>query len=753
MYIGLRTLASLALIALLPLSANAAPGERDTSFGSGGGFHFGLPGHQLTQLNRVLVQSDGKLVAVGFAQTTTTATADFFIARFNANGSIDTSFGPLANGNVVIDVSLTGVNDSAIGIAQQVDGRLIVVGASTQGGISRMTAIRLLSNGSLDTSFDSDGMMSVSTASVSSAVDALIQNDGTIVLAGSISTGGGTGSDYALVKLLANGTVDTTPGFGTAGIAIFNIGTGGAADAATRALQQTDGKFIIVGRSVLSAQTSLSMVRANANGSIDSTFAGVGYIVTPCVGACLVNTAALQADGKIVLAGTDAQPSVGSPALSQEISFVARLNTDGTMDTTFGADGDGIVDSVLRRYAPTFIPSGDHLSGLVIDPVTQAITVYGGMTWRLYNTPGGGASTVLASGGVAAARLMPNGAIDTSFGSGGVAIANYGTMPSPISANVVNPRTLVRQPDGRLVAASLSGQFQSGVIQAANVSMARFVEVGSDPGIITYSFTGPIMESIGTANLRVFRHSGSTGAVSVAYSTSSGTALAGLDFTSVSGILNWADGDYSVKTVTIPIIADGITEFANETFNFDLSSATGGAQIVGGTLSIGIVRDDIAPTNTVAFTQSAVSVNENAATAALTVNRTGTANISVGYYTIAESARANSDYASTSGTLVWSTGDMAPKTITVPIVNDSAQDANETFRVVLVIPGGGVTMGAHATQITIADDDTPPPAPPSDSGGSGAMNLWLLLALCLLLGWMALRRTSDLQRTFGTEEP
>ena len=99
------------------------------------------------------------------------------------------------------------------------------------------------------------------------------------------------------------------------------------------------------------------------------------------------------------------------------------------------------------------------------------------------------------------------------------------------------------------------------------------------PGIIAFippNYTVP--EAGGSIILSVARHVGSTGAISVTYATASGTATAGADFTATSGTLNWADGDTSVKTITVPILQDAILE-GTETFTVVLSGATGGASL------------------------------------------------------------------------------------------------------------------------------------------------------------------------------
>lgn len=99
------------------------------------------------------------------------------------------------------------------------------------------------------------------------------------------------------------------------------------------------------------------------------------------------------------------------------------------------------------------------------------------------------------------------------------------------------------------------------------------------PGALIFqapSYT--VSEGAGSVQIEVSRHLGSTGAVSVGYSTANGTAIAGADFTSTSGTLNWADGDTAIKTITIPILQDSAFE-GNETFTVTINNPTGGATV------------------------------------------------------------------------------------------------------------------------------------------------------------------------------
>jgi hypothetical protein len=232
-------------------------------------------------------------------------------------------------------------------------------------------------------------------------------------------------------------------------------------------------------------------------------------------------------------------------------------------------------------------------------------------------------------------------------------------------------------------------------------------------GVFTLSAsTVAVNETAGTVTLSVNRTNGGNGAVTVQYNTASGTAYAGSDFTTTSGSLNWASGDTSPKTVTIPILDDATFE-GNEAFTLSLSNPTGGATL-GSPFSatVTIVDNEQAPTGNLQFAVATSSVNEAAGTVTLTVNRVIGSNgtVTVQYATANGSALAGSDFTTTTGTLTWAHGDTAGKTITVPIFNDSSVENTEIFSVTLSNPTGGAALGSPATvTVSIIDNDVAQP--------------------------------------------
>lgn len=236
-------------------------------------------------------------------------------------------------------------------------------------------------------------------------------------------------------------------------------------------------------------------------------------------------------------------------------------------------------------------------------------------------------------------------------------------------------------------------------------------EFSIDPASVT------VDEADGTVTFTVNRTVGDDGAVSVDFTTNNGTATAGSDFTANNGTLNFADGETS-QTITVAITDDDLEE-QTENFTVSLSSPTGGATLGAVTTSTVSITDNDAPVpGTLSITPANQSVNEDAGTATLIINRTGGSDgpVSVSFATIAGSATAGSDFEATSGTVNFADGQTS-QTITINILDDSDDEPNETFTVAISSPMGGASLGTSvSSSVTILDDDEPVVNNPPTSG-------------------------------------
>ncbi len=294
-----------------------ADGTLDAGFGTGGTVLTPIGTGNETP-NAVARQTDGKLVAAGFA--TIAGNIDMALVRYNADGSLDATFG---TGGIVTTAIGTGT-DSANSVAVQLDGKIVVAGYASSGAVYEIAVVRYDAGGSLDATFGTGGIATTPVSGTYAIGTALqIQPDGKLVV------GGYTGSpiDFALVRFNADGTLDAT--FGTGGKVATSIGAG--TDQARGLLLQADGKLVLGGlTNISSGNDDVALAKYDADGNLDTGFGTGGIVVTPVgAGSDGLNGLALQADGKIVGAGFT------GPVSSPDVLVVRYLND---------VCGNGIVD-------------------------------------------------------------------------------------------------------------------------------------------------------------------------------------------------------------------------------------------------------------------------------------------------------------------------------------------------------------------------------------------------------------------------
>ena len=220
-----------------------------------------------------------------------------------------------------------------------------------------------------------------------------------------------------------------------------------------------------------------------------------------------------------------------------------------------------------------------------------------------------------------------------------------------------------------------------------------------------------VAQSIGTMTVTVNRTGGSSGAVSVAYATSNGTAVAGTDYTAASGILQWADGDATSKTFTVAI-SNAAPFSGSRSFSIALSNPLSGAALGSpSSATVAISGDSSPPVGSLTFSSASYTVAQNAGTVTVTVDRTDGSNhaVSVAYATSNGTAVSGTDFTATNGTLNWSIGDTTAKTFTIAISNATPFSGNKTLTVALSGPRGGATIGyPGSASVTISGDEVAP---------------------------------------------
>jgi uncharacterized delta-60 repeat protein len=261
----------------------------------------------------VVWRRSGCVLILACALAATSATTALAVA-----GDLDSSFG--TSGKVTTDFTVK--NDFASGVAIRPDGRIVTAGrAAGRGGQFALTRYNV--NGHLDTTFSGDGRAVANfTRQNDLAYGVAVMSKGRIVAAG---RAGGRGGQFALVRLRGNGHLDRT--FGGDGKVVTNFTRKN--DLAFGVAIQSDGKIVVAGEAGNPAKFALA--RYNANGHLDTTFSGDGKVITNLTPATdAARGVAIQSDGKIVVAG-----QAGAPA-----NFaLARYNSDGTLDATFGSGG------------------------------------------------------------------------------------------------------------------------------------------------------------------------------------------------------------------------------------------------------------------------------------------------------------------------------------------------------------------------------------------------------------------------------
>lgn len=240
------------------------------------------------------------------------------------------------------------------------------------------------------------------------------------------------------------------------------------------------------------------------------------------------------------------------------------------------------------------------------------------------------------------------------------------------------------------------------------------------PGELRFTSSSFEVSEAGTSRrIEVERVGGRDGTATVQFATSDGSAVAGEDYTSAAGQLSWADQDAANKGFDVAIFDDSIEE-ATETVNLALSGATGAAlgSPSSATLRINDNDQPVAEPSILTFSSSSYEGAEGGGDATITVQRTGgkAGRVGLDYSTSDGSAIAGNDYTATSGTLQWDSGEVAPKTFGVAILDDFEIETDETVNLALSLPTGGAVLGPDSSAtLVIRDNDQAFPPCVADS--------------------------------------
>ena len=314
----------------------------------------------------VAIQADGKIVIGGYAQRNGTGNFDFAVVRLNTDGALDTTFSSDGKAVIAFDYG-GGGDDRATGIAIQSDGKIVLVGYTQKAalGDNDIALARLRTDGSLDTSFTGDGRKFIGFNADGTADDrgaaVAIQSNGAIVVVGYAQASGTGNDDFAIARVTSNGTLDRSFSSDGKKTIAFNLG-GTGNDRATSVALQSDGKIVVAGSaSSTQGDGDFAVARIKSNGSMDKTFSGDGRkTIAFNLGASLEDQAtgvAIQADGSIVLGGLAQVSATG------DFDFAAtRLNSVGELDTSFSTDGKKTIPFNMGGS------DNDVANGIVLQP-------------------------------------------------------------------------------------------------------------------------------------------------------------------------------------------------------------------------------------------------------------------------------------------------------------------------------------------------------------------------------------------------
>jgi uncharacterized delta-60 repeat protein len=504
------------LLAAAP--AHAAPGDLDSSFGTGGKqtTDFGDYDHG----SAVAIQDDGKIVVAGRSG------AGFRLARFRADGSLDPAFS--ADGMV----TEPGGPFSARFVAIQADGRIVVAGDS---GMDFALA-RYRTDGSLDPAF-AGGSLTTDVGGSDYAQSLAIQADGAIVVAGSSE------GNFAVARYSASGSLDRS----FSGDGLVTTDLGGSDRAQAVAIQ--GGEIVVAG---VSNGDKFALARYGADGSLS----GDGTVTTS-LGGQTANAAAIEPDGAVVVAGAITVVPTDPYAFPHEDLAVTRYTAEGALDTSFGVGGRQTADFGYG-YAANDV-------GRALALQADGKIVVAGWTAMVDWVFTSGRDFVLA-------RYTPDGSPDVSFGDGGRLITLFTDVSYDADDFILD---VAIQPDGNIVATGgTTGEDGSSDVALARYHGDRVGTVAPDTTI----HTGPSGLTRGTAPQFTFSASkaGSTFACKLGTPAGAGSYAA---CSSPQAYTTTVNGPY---TFSVRASHSGSTDASPATRTFSVDTIAPDTTITGG---------------------------------------------------------------------------------------------------------------------------------------------------------------------------
>jgi uncharacterized delta-60 repeat protein len=716
---------------------NQPPGSLDPAFNTNG-FN--------GDVSALALQSNGQLLAGGNF-TAVGPVAESRVARLNSDGSLDTAF---LNG-------LAGADAPVNALICQTDNRIMVGGAfTTVDGVRRNFIARLMTDGSLDTSFNpGSGADNTVNALAETFLTSGTNSVRALYVGGAFGAFNGSSSP-GIIRLKNNGTVDGG----------FNVGSGAAGQIYDIAVYPTNSIYagkVLVGGSFANFNGIVitNLARLNVDGSLDTNFnANLGFGPSGTVQAL-----AIQAGGQVLVGGsfTNFNGTV--------VSCMVRLNPDGTLDTSFiaaigtGADGsvDGIAlqadnrivlvgnftqfNGVTRNHITRLLPTGatdptinfgsganGTVNAVVYQPADAKLVIGGAFTQydgqpaagiaRIYggSMTGSGAFTfttadfqvnenaivapitILRTGGTSGTNADGSADVFVHFATGsGSAVA--GTNYIPVSTDVDFPAGEVQETvlvpvlddlvitPNLTVSLALSNPTPPATNGVQTTATLTIVNVDSAVAFSSAYYTQAKNTPTGVAVIDVLRQGGTNNVSKVDfYTTTNGTAVIGTDYYPTNATITFNPGQSDVQ-ILVPIINNNLAE-GNKTISLVLSNAVN-TMLTSPSNSTLTIIDTVAAPGQLYFSATNFVANSGDGTAYLTVLRTNgsSGSVSVTYNTVPGTAQPGLNYIAATGTLTFNSGSTIAY-VPVQLVNNSVIQGPVNLSVLLSNPTGGSTLTA-----------------------------------------------------------
>ncbi|MCP4093790.1 MAG: BspA family leucine-rich repeat surface protein, partial [Planctomycetes bacterium] len=658
------------------------------------------------------MQIDGKILVSGNSDNG--SDTDLALVRYNTDGSLDTSF----DGDGILTTAFGSANDFGSSVAVQSDGKILVAGTSDNGSGWDFALARYNSDGSLDTSFDGDGKLTTGFAgNDASSLNLSVQGDGKILLAGYINIGGNY--DFALARYNTDGSLDTS--FDGDGVLTTAIGSGD--DFGHSLAVQSDGKILVAGRSHNGSDDDFALVRYDTDGSLDTTFGGGDGMVTTAIGAGDDNGGqgiSVQSDGKIVVVGRSHNGTDYDFALT-------RYNADGSLDTSFALEStlDG-TPSFTEGGAAVVLDVDVDVSDSELDALNGGLGNYDGASLTLVRNGGASAEDVFTNSGLLSALTESGALVYNSISIGTVTTNSGGTLVLTFNTNATSAlvdSTLQAiaysnssdtppasaQIDWSFDDGNTGSQGTGGALQAVGSTTVTITAVNDTPTLAATAANDTLTENSDTTSAAVFgtvtidaietgddiasaQLTIAGGIENTDTLTINGTAITGLGSDSSGAIAGGHSYSYTQATGVVTITFAGSTNAA-------------AAELVLESITYGIDASDQDPSTTArTVTLNTVTDNGGGADTNVDISETATINVAAVNDDPTNAGSLPADIAVTEdvvGNIDLSAIDLSDVdevggNITVTLTTSTGGDLSATT-------GGGVTVGGSGTGVLTLD--------------------------------------------------